>query len=233
MNKSIILILSVTMLCLVGCATSAYSSDRLACKLTKEFKLEVTHDYDEFDKVTSNALCYNFLEPKDTLPLIEINISRRKKEISRPIDKEVYGKAKYEVTYFLSITYWDNDWLFIDSDESLALLVDGKKITLQTNGIPVRNILSGDLIQEAIPYPVSSDLLKKICFANEVKIKISGKRSIKRQLTKENLANLQQFYKSYILKDSADETIIDLAKVLKENKQKLSELIFELEQKLR
>jgi len=99
-------------------------------------------------------------------------------------------------------TYQSSEWIFINSGESLSLLLDGELLRLTAPTNPRRDVLDGGRVREIATYLVSADILRQIATATEVKMKLSGSRYyVERTLTPENIQRLRGFIAEYVDKD--------------------------------
>lgn len=108
------------------------------------------------------------------------------------------------VSYCLIAEYTDfsdcASWLFIESGESLVLLVDGKRVGLTGDGSwNNRNVLYGGSISETAWYPINPEIIRMISNAKEVKVKLIGSNSfVQRYFTQTNFNNFRKFVESYL-----------------------------------
>jgi hypothetical protein len=81
-------------------------------------------------------------------------------------------------SYALSVQYNDaRDWLFIESGESLILLVDGERLALQGSGSEgARNVWDDATISEYASYPVAPETLVRIAWATTLEYKLVGSK---------------------------------------------------------
>ena len=102
------------------------------------------------------------------------------------------------VSYSLVLTYHADDWLFIEGP--LILLVDGQRMKLGEIGRPHREVEGGILLLfERQSYRITPEQLKKIAYANCVKVKIVGTHYyVKREFTRSNLSNYRRFYEEFV-----------------------------------
>lgn len=93
--------------------------------------------------------------------------------------KYEFKDQKKETVYQIRSVLTQDGWLFIDSGESLVVLVDGERIglTSEEGSVRFRKVISGSIIQEIAFHRIDVLTLKKICAAKEVKIKLSGQSS--------------------------------------------------------
>lgn len=145
---------------------------------------------DEFDGYTINRMIGNelgggFLDLGTTLYL----------------NPERYVAKNGQISYSLRVGFLAHNWLFIERGESLILLVDGERMGFRGKGSWSHRdigILHGTITEKAW-YNVTPEQLKKIAYANSVKVKVVGSQHhIKRGFTKENFSNFRRFCKEYI-----------------------------------
>ena len=105
--------------------------------------------------------------------------------------------------YSLIVSYFGDDWLFIDSGEKLILLVDGERMGFSGDGSEGhRDVVRGYRmvgVKEKAWYDISLEQLKKITFAKDVKVKVEGRTYFfTRFFTKTNFDTFRRFYKKYV-----------------------------------
>jgi hypothetical protein len=82
-------------------------------------------------------------------------------------------------SYLLSVQYNDaRDWMFIESGESLVLLVDGKRLALQGSGSEgARRVWDDATLSEFASYAVDPETLVRIAWGTTVEYKLVGSKS--------------------------------------------------------
>jgi hypothetical protein len=144
---------------------------------------------DEFEGHTIDRMYSNYLS--GGVPLlddatIELNVSRFESKLGN-------------VSYSLIVRYSGEGWLFIDEGNSLILLIDGESISFMGDGsISSRKVIMGSIVEEFAYYETSTDMIKKIANAQEVRIKIKGKGKRERHFSKTNFDNFKKFANNHI-----------------------------------
>lgn len=108
-----------------------------------------------------------------------------------------------EKKYYLQLDYSGKDWFFIQPGESTILLIDGERfgLTCETTDIKreVKTSYNKPYCSEQAYYKVTSELLKKISTAKEIKIKVVGQNDlILKDFEPDNINNLRAFYLQYV-----------------------------------
>lgn len=106
-----------------------------------------------------------------------------------------------EKHWLLEVEYRADDWIFIESEESLFLLIDGEVTSLSTTrSLKSSEIIYGGRIEERAVYPVSGpEFYTKIGNAGTVSIKINGDNYyIERELSDRNKEFFNRFYNHII-----------------------------------
>ena len=109
------------------------------------------------------------------------------------------------VSYQMDIHYTGNDWLFIQEQDSLQLLVDGKLMVFSGRSSWVDKNINTLLlgvgtvqVEEDAYYPVTYGQLKAISSAHEVKAKIVGKKYyVDREFPRQVLEDIGKFISEY------------------------------------
>jgi hypothetical protein len=106
--------------------------------------------------------------------------------LREPSDGSEYSMKAYSVAlktggtaYEFLVMYVGREWIFIEKDAPMLLLVDGQKVSLIPSGTPTRDIFSssGRVFEEHL-YRLSAATMAQIARANTVKIRISGDKYI-------------------------------------------------------
>lgn len=142
---------------------------------------------DKFDGYTINKTQNNILSANMFQDMVCLDIQRFQKN-----DLVLYNLIlKYGPT---------SDWLFIDSGESLILLVDGTRMGFTGDGSSqYRNVLSGGSIVEKSYYEITPDQILKIANAKEVSVKIIGSQYYaERKFLKSTFNNFKKFYEEFL-----------------------------------
>lgn len=108
-----------------------------------------------------------------------------------------------DVQYNLIIDFWTNVWLEIQPGKSLAINVDGKTLTFESEEGSGKNrgYISNKWgkYSEKAWYKCTADDLKKIASGNKIIIKIKGlKWEQFAEFDPEGLANFKEFVKTYV-----------------------------------
>lgn len=165
----------VFVLCAVGCASMATTKEK----------------HDDFTGQTTTKMGYNVLSGAGiTGGQVRFN----------PVK---VADESNNVSYAIQVVYLASSiigWCFIESGESLHLLIDGERVHISGNGsVGFRDVLSDGGIQEIAAYPVTADLLRKLANAKAVRVKIDGSRySVERHFSETNTNNLKEFVAKYV-----------------------------------
>mgnify|MGYP001211406285 CR=1 FL=1 len=154
-----------------------------------KYHVEVNHDkYDDFSTYTLDG---NLIPSSGSS--ISFNARLKKKDSL--------------ISHHIIIQYYANDWLFIQSGNSLTMLLDGEKIRLYTAGSDnFRQVYSGGYVREKAYYSVTPETIKKIFSAQKVEFKLTGEQFYtERRLTRKNKENLERFYNEYIMNPNIQE----------------------------
>ncbi|NQT65773.1 MAG: hypothetical protein HQ554_06305 [FCB group bacterium] len=148
---------------------------------------------DEFDGFTIDA----------TSP---VSLSRGKGKMGMPwvnVKLQRYQKDS-KVEFDLILHYISPEWLFIRDGESLVLLVDGERIGFSGEGSLNHRITEG-FNNETASYSISTEQIKKISIATDVKAKLTGSDSfITREFKPDIFFVFQSFYNDFV-KESSEE----------------------------
>lgn len=104
-------------------------------------------------------------------------------------------------SYSIQAIYNGENWIFIETGESMVFLIDGEREGLITSrGVISREVLYGGNIEERAIYPViDPEIYHKIARANSVKVKVSGDDYyIERSLSDKNKKLFLRFYSNYV-----------------------------------
>lgn len=164
-----LIILSIV--ALTSCATLSY---------------KVQSKYDKFDNTTHNYMLYNWLGNQS------LSSDRFSFDLGEYIQEDT-------TNYYINIIYWGNDWFFIESGESLILLVDGKRISFSGEGsYQSREVITGNLVSEFAYYDITKEGIETLVNAKSIEVKIIGEYSTTLYFTKENLERIKSFYNQFI-----------------------------------
>lgn len=97
--------------------------------------------------------------------------------------------------FALLISYRSDDWMFIDREKPLVLLIDGDRMELPLLTTPSSDVLSEGTVIENALYAIYPEQLKTIIVADSVKLRVYGKHSRDRVFGSKNFEDLQNFYK--------------------------------------
>lgn len=101
-----------------------------------------------------------------------------------------------------------SDWFFIDSGESLVLLIDGKRVGFSGDGsIEHRKVGDGYVSETAFyglpPHILTKKQIKQIAYAKEIQAKIIGQDGfINANFSEDNIANVKEFYNECVLNNT-------------------------------
>ena len=159
----------------------------------------VHHTYDEFDQVHTFIMKGNILAAEEAFEALtdkfDLSVTR--------IDTDE------KVEFYLIVNFhsqnWNElhraGWMFIDEGESLIFLINGRRIGLKSTGYDPYHteITSSGGVMEFAYYKVNKRFLKALFFANDIKVKIVGKkRTFKRKFTERFFTKYRRFYKEYV-----------------------------------
>jgi len=143
---------------------------------------------DKFDKQTTIRMKRNVISAGGLLgtTFVELNAQRDQADNSMP-------------SYSLYIRYNADDWLFIQSGESLVLLVDGIRLGLSGEGSSrYRQVGSLSRVSESAWYAITRGDLERIANASEVHLKLQGDPYfLEQKLSNKSIANLKRFMSEY------------------------------------
>lgn len=144
---------------------------------------------DEFDGYTIHRMQNNTLAGGGLMDAeTKVNLSPQK-----------FIGSEGSISYSLIVDYYAESWLFIESGESLVLLVDGERMGFSGDGSSgFREVLYGASINEKAWYDITRDELERISTAKEVKVKVTGQNYfVERHFATRNLTNIQNFLAEY------------------------------------
>lgn len=103
---------------------------------------------------------------------------------------------KQDVTnYYLQVSYWGKDWIFINEENSLDLLIDNISYHFNTYGRVARDVQTGS-ITEVATYLVTIELLKKIASSKNVEMRLNGQKGNKERIFDiDNISRFAEFVK--------------------------------------
>ncbi len=120
------------------------------------------------------------------------------------VELEIYAAIENKkIGLALAIILTDDSWVFIQSGKSLILMVDGEKVHLSSprGSANFRKVI-GRRIKEEAHYPITTEQIKKLAYAKEIKIRIYGSNGyVSRQFNQEYFASVKGFYEKFILKN--------------------------------
>lgn len=102
-------------------------------------------------------------------------------------------------------------WAFVNSGESLIMMVDGERILFNSPAGSNGNRSSlggvyaslGVFVREEAHYPITVEQIKKLAYATEVKVAIYGsKQSVERHMSSEHIESIRNYYEKFILANS-------------------------------
>jgi hypothetical protein len=174
------ILITTLILLLIGCASMSNLSYKVSSRS------------DEFEGYTFTKMENNNLVGSGGIDgNISLNASKYEKD----------GLALYSLIVVYRNT--SNTWLFIEAGESLILLIDGQKYTLiSTIGSledrDVVNLGAFIMLTESAMYQDAEDVIRKIGNATSVKVKVKGKGSVERNLSKQNMQNFKDFISTHM-----------------------------------
>lgn len=148
----------------------------------------------EFDDYVINNMYRNVLKTDDIIPDEFVELNARQ-----------FITDKGEAYYSFILVYRGDKPLNILTKDSIVLIIDNEKYKLDS-AIPDRlfvpkKTFREDRVWEEESYKVNTDLIKKIAYAKEVKIKVNGeKRSIICSFKEDNFEAFKEFYEKYATK---------------------------------
>lgn len=150
-------------------------------------KFGITIKHDDFNGYTTYRTTNNYIEygfPTST-PAIALEAG-------------IFETKDGKIIYSLTCLYVDRSWIFIESGESLIMLIDGERVGFSGNGsIRNREVYPGHILEIAV-YTVNLSDLEKIVNAKEVRIKlIGGKSFVERKLTQTNIEQFKLLLNEY------------------------------------
>lgn len=154
-----------------------------------KYHVEVNHDkYDDFSTYTLNG---NLIPSSGSS--VSFNARLKKKDSV--------------ISHHIVIDYYSDDWLFIQSGNSLTMLIDGEKIRLYSLGSDnFRHVYSGGYVREKAYYYITPETMQKIFNAQKVEFKLSGEQFyVERRLSRKNKENLERFYNEYVMNPNIKE----------------------------
>ncbi|WP_169628195.1 hypothetical protein [Ferrimonas futtsuensis] len=103
------------------------------------------------------------------------------------------------------------DWVFINSGESLVLMVDGERMpfispsgSLHQRGIlkGLAGAVAGTRIREEAHYPLKTDQIERLANAKSIELKVYGsKGTFERSFGTEHIEAIKAYYEKFILKN--------------------------------
>ena len=144
--------------------------------------------YDEFEGYTISRMINNSLGGSDW----NMNPERVELNIQKLVSKQ--GHVSYSLIIECVSQLENGSWIFITSGESLAFLIDGKRVGLTGNGSGNdRDLFHSGTIMERAEYPVSREMIRTISNAKEVKVRLIGSKGfIERYFVQANFNNFKK-----------------------------------------
>ncbi|MBI4651684.1 hypothetical protein HY745_10460, partial [Candidatus Desantisbacteria bacterium] len=160
-------------------------------KTTIKSKYFIRTVSNEFDPYTIRELVRNVLDTEELFSEEFIELNARQ-----------FISEKKEQTYSLILVYRGEKGFQAKGKEPLILLVDGERFAPE-KVFPERNFTKQkefrDRVQEEETFRINTEILKKIAYAKEVKVKItSDKRSIVAKFSDANILGYREFYEKFI-----------------------------------
>lgn len=114
-------------------------------------------------------------------------------------DLEVFAKGE-KTEYLIMIDYYSDEKFFIDSGESLALIVDGERMEFTTGGaFDNSQLVDNVVVRETAYYDMTKKQLGAIANAKKVEVDIKGHVGyISVWFHGDNLASIKKFYDDYV-----------------------------------
>jgi len=165
---------------------------------------QVKTTYDEFSGVTTTQMSGNTLGGCGYQGLLGLTNGSVVSPY-RPLRLNVVVGQKDGIElYQLRVVYVADDWLFIESGESLVLLVDGTRMGFTGSGsFQHREVLGNASIREHAYYDVTKSQLRAIANAEEIKVRVRGSPyDADRCFTKINIQNFGRFIAEHIDADA-------------------------------
>lgn len=159
----------------------------IGCASTSNLGYEVSSRSDEFEGYTITKMKNNNLVGSGGIDgNISLNASKFEKD----------GQALYSLIVVYRNT--SSAWLFIESGESLILLIDGQKHTLisKTGSLENRDVANlgfAVMLMESAIYQDAEDVIREIGNATNVKVKVKGNTYAERNLSTQNIQNFKDF----------------------------------------
>ena len=101
------------------------------------------------------------------------------------------------IKYYLKIIYAEDTWMFVEADDGLILLVDGKKDIL--SAVVVKRDAEGRGVTEISNYETTKEFLKTLAHAKKIELKLQGsKHFVTAELSPKNIANIKRFYDEHV-----------------------------------
>lgn len=91
------------------------------------------------------------------------------------LNAQRYSKEA-RVNYWLIVTYFGKDWLFIRDGNSLTLLLDGRRVDLSAPDSADRNVKSGSVSEYAYYTVADPALYNALAVAKDVKFQVRGSK---------------------------------------------------------
>lgn len=156
----------------------------LGCQIDK-----LSKSYDKFSGSELTCIQFNHLLPDpepgfgDTSRLYELKLT------------PCQFKKDNIVRYALIAEYSSNKWLFIENEESLQFLIDGKLTKISGQPTKKNREVKGGSVEESYIYPTDSDFIQRLYLSKEVFVKLTGAKGSKEyKLSDFNKNNFKEFY---------------------------------------
>jgi hypothetical protein len=182
----------------------------ISCTVNNTATKEIKDPYrtftkvDEFDGFTINETQDNSVQLSGTESnWVELELQKYQK--------------KDEIKYYIIVEYYGENWLNIESGESLVILIDGQRVGLFGDGsLNHRNIADSDYlkylffaysmdtntnisVEEKAWFEVTPEQLKMISEASEVKVKITGANYyVTKTFIPSTFVVFQSFYNEFV-----------------------------------
>lgn len=160
------------------------------CAASNQCSIHTYHD--EFDSYTITYMLNNSLGKDGPDLSIYSSSSVLDLNAQKLVSKE--GHVSYSLIIECVSQLENGSWIFITSGESLAFLIDGKRVGLTGNGSGNdRDLFHSGTIMERAEYPVSREMIRTISNAKEVKVRLIGSKGfIERYFVQANFNNFKK-----------------------------------------
>lgn len=140
-------------------------------------------NYDEFEKVQVDLLYGNYARrASDVRYNLQFNLG-----VTKPLNMQ-------KKIYRVMLEYSAENWMFIDKNRPMILLIDNERFELKSAREEVsRKVRTLGTVTESCSYEIDKEMLFKIFRAKSVKFKIYGDNIADGFLSAKNIENLKRF----------------------------------------